>query len=63
MNVAGENTVYDVGERKRGELFSFNVADPLHVRTKTRQVFTRVEVKIAIIVRVVVKRGVFRGDD
>ena len=42
MNVAGENTVYDVGERKRAvSYFSFNVTNPLHVRTKTRRVFTR----------------------
>lgn len=42
MNVAGENTVYDVGERKRAvRYFSFNVTNPLHVRTKTRRVFTR----------------------
>ncbi|CAL6424492.1 unnamed protein product [Bathycoccus prasinos] len=42
MNVAGENTVYDVGVRKRAvSYFSFNVTNPLHVRTKTRRVFTR----------------------
>lgn len=42
MNVAGENTVYDVGERKHAvSYFSFNVTNPLHVRTKTRRVFTR----------------------
>ncbi|CAL6416020.1 unnamed protein product [Bathycoccus prasinos] len=42
MNVAGENTVYDVGERKRAvRYFSFDVTNPLHVRTKTRRVFTR----------------------
>lgn len=42
MNVAGENTVYDVGERKRAvSYFSFDVTNPLHVRTKTRRVFTR----------------------
>ena len=41
MNVAGENTVYDVGVRKTTvNYFSFNVTNPLHVRTKTRRVFS-----------------------
>ena len=39
MNVAGENTVYDVGVKRRTtNFFSFNVTNPLHVRTKTRRV-------------------------
>ena len=41
MSVAGENTVYDVGvSKKTMNFFSFDVTNPLHVRTKTRRVFS-----------------------
>ena len=41
MSVAGENTVYDVGVSKKTIIFfSFDVTNPLHVRTKTRRVFS-----------------------